>query len=64
MKSNRTFERIIASLPSEVAQRYGHDPAQADGGIADVLQSAIDRQDWEAVKRVLNQIGISGQQHP
>lgn len=64
MKSNRTFERIVVSLPAEMAQRDGYLPVQARTGIAGVLQSAIARRDREAVKLVLTRIGNNDPRHP
>jgi hypothetical protein len=56
LKSNRTFERIVASLPLKIAQRYGYLPEQEGVGLSDVLKAAIDRQDWDAVEEVLAKV--------
>ncbi len=60
LKSNRTFDRIVASLPLKVAQRYGYCPGQEGAGFSDVLKAAIDRQDWEAVKELAQRVGSDG----
>ena len=46
--SNRTFTRVVASLPTEVAKRYGHElpppsPEQE-------LEAAVAAKDWDSVK--------------
>jgi len=48
--SNRTYRRILASLPSEVARRYGYgheEPPQ--GSEEQQLQQAIAARDWQRV---------------
>ena len=44
-RSNRTYARILASLPPEVARRYGHEPTVVDP-LAEKLQEAIAAQNW------------------
>ena len=62
LKSNRTFDRIVASLPLEVARRYGYNPEQEGAGLADLLKAAIDRQDWDAVEKLMAKLkGVGGQ---
>ena len=47
-KSNRTYRRILASLPVEVARRLGH--VEAEGAsLEDRLQAAIVAKDWALV---------------
>jgi integrase len=47
-RSNRTFARIVASLPSEVARRYGHaEPAPTP--LEQQLQAATAAKDWDRV---------------
>jgi phage terminase Nu1 subunit (DNA packaging protein) len=44
-KSNRTYRRILSSLPTEVARRFGHVEA-GDVDLEAKLQSAIIDKDW------------------
>jgi hypothetical protein len=47
--SNRTFARILASLPPDLARRCGH--VEASENIEEQIRRAIDRKDWpEAAK--------------
>jgi hypothetical protein len=47
-KSNRTYRRILASLPVQVARRLGH--VEAEGAsLEDRLQAAIIAKDWALV---------------
>ena len=46
--SNRTFRRILASLPVEVATRYGHEEPKSVG-LEQRLQAAMDAKDWALV---------------
>jgi hypothetical protein len=43
--SNRTFGRLVASLPAEVARRYGHAEVGAQD-LKQLLQAAIAAKDW------------------
>jgi hypothetical protein len=45
-RSNRTFNRIMASLPAEVASRYGH-VEQATTPLEGQVQAAIAERKWE-----------------
>ena len=56
LKSNRTFERIVASLPLKVAERYGYNPEEEGAGLPDLLKAAIDRQDWDVVEELMAKI--------
>ena len=56
LKSNRTFERIVTSLPLKVAERYGYNPDEEGAGLPDLLKAAIDRQDWDAVEELMAKI--------
>ena len=49
-RSNRTYRRILASLSSEVATRYGH-VQDARSEMESQLRAAIDAQDWETASR-------------
>src|SRR3954447_6052940 len=44
-KSNRTFARILAELPPEVAQRYGY--AAEQPSLEERLRLAVEARDWE-----------------
>lgn len=44
-RSNRTYRRIIASLPTDVAERYGH-VRDARTELEDRLRAALDSQNW------------------
>jgi len=46
--SNRTFRRLLASLPSEVAQRYGHEENRMEDLEAQ-LREVIAAKDWPKV---------------
>jgi hypothetical protein len=49
--SNRTYARIVASLPANLARRCGHE--EADGTGADArLRKAIDAQDWQLAAKL------------
>jgi phage terminase Nu1 subunit (DNA packaging protein) len=48
-KSNRTYRRILASLPAEVVRRFGHIDAGAVDPLEERLQSAIIAKDWPLV---------------
>ena len=50
-RSNRTYRRILASLSSEVATRYG-DVQGARSEMESQLRAAIDAQDWEAASEI------------
>jgi integrase len=43
--SNRTFARIVAGLPGEVARRYGHEEA-CPARLEDQLRAATEARDW------------------
>jgi coproporphyrinogen III oxidase len=49
-KSNRTYSRIIASLPTKVAKRYGYAPTEREE-IEERLQAAIAVKDWTAAEK-------------
>lgn len=47
-KSNRTFRRILAGLPAEVARRYGH--VETDGKTIDLqVRQAVNAGEWDKV---------------
>ena len=47
-KSNRMFARILASLPSEVASRYGHVEA-VSGNLKEKIKAGVVAEDWKRV---------------
>ena len=49
--SNRTYQRIVASLSPEVARRYGYVPPQRDL-LAENLQEAVAVGNWALVERI------------
>ena len=57
-KSHRTFARLVAALPPEVASRYGRAPVPDDPG--EKLRTAAAEGDWHAVARLAAQLGYGG----
>jgi integrase len=49
-KSNRTFHRILAALPSEVARRYGY--ADEEPSLEKQLERAVEARAWDVVARL------------
>lgn len=49
--SNRTYRRILASLPVEVASRYGHDQA-ATTSLEEQIQTAVEARNWDLVREL------------
>ena len=56
LKSNRTFDRIVSSLPAEVEERYGSLPGQEGTGLDALVKAAIDRQDWDGATELITRI--------
>jgi len=54
-RSNRTFARIMASLPAEVARRYGYHK-QAPPPLEEQLQAAIAARDWDRAAALTAQL--------
>lgn len=54
-KSNRTFRRIVASLPPEVAARYGYIESAFDT-LKRKLRRAVDDEDWQLVARLAGEL--------
>ncbi len=50
-ESNRTYGRIAASLPPEIARCYWHKKVDTDP-LVQRLPEAVARQDWELVSRL------------
>jgi hypothetical protein len=54
-RSNRTFARILAGLPAEVARRYGHvDPTSSP--LEERLRAALADEDWPLVARLSSEL--------
>jgi hypothetical protein len=60
LKSNRTFERIVGSLALKVAERYGYIPEQEGASVNELLKAAIERQDWQRARELLEQLSDNG----
>ena len=54
-KSNRTFARIVAGLPLEVAARYGH-IASETCLLESQVRSAVEASDWGKAEQILRQL--------
>jgi hypothetical protein len=54
-RSNRTYRRILASLSSEVAVRYGR-VQDASSEMEKELRAAADAKDWEKVAEISRQL--------
>ncbi|HEU5116835.1 MAG TPA: hypothetical protein VFT74_09195, partial [Isosphaeraceae bacterium] len=50
-KSNRTYRRIAASLPPDVAERYGYVESGTDP-LVERLKAAVARQEWGLVSKI------------
>ena len=59
-KRNRTYCRILAALPAEVASRYGN--AEQPPSLKEQLRRAVEAEDWEAVDRVRAE--LAGRREP
>jgi hypothetical protein len=60
LKSNRTFDRIVSSLPLNVAERYGYSAEEEGVGIEAILKAAIERQDWDGASQLLERLKKNG----
>lgn len=54
--SNRTFARLVTSLPSDIAARYGHNADSEHPSLQTRLDAAIHSQDWKEVARIAGQL--------
>jgi integrase len=54
--SNRTYHRILASLPSDVACRYGHRAENGAGKLELRLRQATEAQDWTLVRELAGKL--------
>jgi len=52
--SNRTFTRILASLPASLARRCGH--VDAGGDVEERLRQAVETKDWKLAKSLAAQL--------
>jgi hypothetical protein len=57
-RSNRTFQRILASLKPEVAQRYGHVDS-GEGSLRQEMQAAVRAENWELVEKLAAKLAQS-----
>lgn len=57
--SNRTYRRILASLPAEVARRYGHEEAAAPD-LPGQIQAAVEAKNWDLVQELSAQLAKEG----
>jgi integrase len=57
--SNRTYRRILASLPAEVACRYGHDQT-ATTGLEERIQAAVEAKNWDLVREFSARLAREG----
>jgi integrase len=55
--SNRTYARILASLPTEVATRYGYQPVNGTADLEARLDAALKAKDWPLVADLANRLG-------
>ena len=55
--SNRTYERILASLPPNVARRYGYIAENGAGELEIRLRQALDARNWLLVSKVAKKLG-------
>ena len=60
-KSNRTYARILASLPPDVAERFGYLAPKVDP-LAAKLQEAIAAQNWDLAARLSAELAKRSQQ--
>ncbi len=56
--SNRTYRRILASLPAEVARRYGHE--EAASGLERQLQAAVEARNWDLARELSARLAQEG----
>ena len=50
-KSNRIFQRIVASLERNVADRYDYEPPKPDS-LKDHLQAALNEENWDLASKL------------
>jgi hypothetical protein len=52
--SNRTFARVQASLPMDLARRCGH--VEVDADVEERLRRAIEDRDWQLAATLTNRL--------
>jgi hypothetical protein len=57
--SNRTYRRILASLPAEVACRNGHDQT-ATTALEERIQAAVEAKNWDLVREFSARLAREG----
>ena len=58
--SNRTFHRLLASIAPEIAHRYGHQVAEANG-LERRLKSAVQQNNWSLVAEISTELALRQQ---
>ena len=54
-RSNRTYHRILAALPLEVANRYGYSPTTLDR-LEEQVRAAVGAKDWDKAAKLSQQL--------
>lgn len=47
--SNRMFRRLVAALPADVAERFGHSQTDESSGLREQIRRAVELEDWPSV---------------
>ena len=62
--SNRTYTRILASLPPDVAIRYGYQPVSGRADLETRLEAATKAKDWGLVADLANRLAEGNPEQP
>ncbi len=62
--SNRTYTRILASLPPDVAIRYGYEPVSRTADLETRLEAATKAKDWGLVADLANRLAEGNPEQP
>ena len=54
--SNRTYRRILASLPIDVAERYGYTPENGAEKLEAEAKAAMAAQDWKVLATIAEEL--------
>ena len=57
--SNRTYARILASLPTDIATRYGYQPVNGMADLEIRLEAATRAKDWRLVADLANRLATN-----
>jgi hypothetical protein len=60
-KSNRTFHRIVASLPPEVAARYGHEQPKPRS-LQEQVAAAVEAENWDLANKLTAELAKRNRQ--